>query len=312
MMGKIRIFKIRGFFMPAWFLCLLFLPLTVLFSEEIKVYPDPFDTKTIVETGVQEIVFDRADTAKIVGWKFNDREYILYPDRGHQIAKDTLWSPRRLWLQPVPYKLIKNNIKGSTVTLEFEGIFDILPFQASSFAGEGWTITKTYYIKKDTPEIAINYTIKNSGKKPRYFSFWLHNWLDFGSEYTLMLPGTKETIIRHLTLPPEKENLIFPVENAPYTHGNEGFEKEYRLAETVKEGNFILYSKKTKTAFFVKPAYEKLLQEYTNISEVPTLEFMWQPYVLNPGETWQTKVVISFEENIREEDLPGRVARIIP
>ncbi|MFH0796220.1 MAG: hypothetical protein V2A65_04090 [Candidatus Omnitrophota bacterium] len=299
--------------MPVWFLCLLFLFPSVLFPEGIKVYPDPFDTKTIVETVGQKIVFDRTDTAKIVGWRFNNREYILYPDKGHGIAKDTLWSPRRLTLS-VPYKLIKKGIKGGTVTLEFEGKFEVFPFQIGSSTSEGWTIIKTYYIQGSKPEITINYTIKNSGKKPRYFSFWFHNWLDFGSEYALILPGTKEIIIQLLTLPPEKENLVFPVENAPYTHGNEKFEKEYRLAETIKEGNFILYSKKTKTAFFVKPTYEKLLQEYTNISvnEIPTLEFMCQPYVLNPGKTWQMKAVVSFEENVSEEDLPGRVAKVIP
>jgi hypothetical protein len=311
MMGKIVILTTRRFVMPALFLGLLLLFPAVLCSEGIKVYSDPFDTKTIVETGVQKIVFDRTDTATIVGWKFNNREYILYPDKGHGVAKDTLWSPRRLTFA-VPYKLVKTNITNGMATLEFEGKFKVFPFQISSFSSEGWIISKTYYIKEGAPEIVVDYTITNSGKKPRYFSFWFHSWLDFGSEYTLILPGTKGVIIRHLSMPPEKENLVFPVENAPYTHGNETFEKENRLAETIGAGDFVLYSKKTKTAFRIKPVYEKLLQQYVYVSGVPTLEFMCQPYVLNPGTTWQMKVVVSFEENINEADLTGMAAKVVP
>lgn len=120
----------------------------------------------------------------------------------------------------------------------------------------------------------------------------------------------KDTFWSPRRLAPVKQlsEIVFPVKDAPYTRGNESFEKKLRL-EPVKEGKFIIYSKTTGEAFIVKTDYKKLLQEYTNFGGNPTLEFMCQPYILNPGDIWKMKTEISFQSNLTEGKVKEMVAK---
>lgn len=286
--------------------CMVFLPATGLFSEEVKIYPDPFDQKIILETDFQKVVFDREDAAKIVGWKFAGKEYINEAEKGYGLAKDTFWSPRRLHFKTSPYILTKKEVRSGGVILKFQGRVPMNLIKMGAFEKEGWLIEKTYTVKTGSPEITVNLEVKNAGKESRYFSFWFHNWLNFGADYILFLSGRNGIISYPLPPMTKPDEIVFPVENAPYTAGNEKFEKELRL-ETIKKGIFIVYSQATKDAFTVATDYKKLLQEYTNFGGNPTLEFMTQPCTLKPGDVWRLKTTISFRGNMER----GEVEKLI-
>lgn len=295
--------KLGGLTLVSFIVCMAFFPATWLFSGEVKIYPDPLDQKIILETDFQKVVFDREDAAKIVGWKFNGKEYINYPENGYGLAKDTFWSPRRLGYKTSPYILTKKEIGPGNVILKFQGRMPMFLVNMGPFKKEGWLIEKTYTVKTGSPEITVDFEIKNTGnKESRYFSFWFHNWLNFGVDYILFLSGHSGIISYPLPPMTKPDEIVFPVENAPYTAGNEKFEKELRL-ETIKKGIFIVYSQATKDAFIVTTDYRKLLQEYTNFGGNPTLEFMTQPYTLKPGDVWRLKTIISFRGNMEREGI---------
>jgi len=289
-----------------WLLCLLSLPAAWLCAgDEVRINPDIFQKKIIVESGDQRIVFNREDAAGIVEWTWQGRVFVRCPEKGHRLAAESLWSPRRLFLAANSYELKAQEIGKESITLVFRGKIDLIPVKMEFFSGEGWWITKKCVIARNRPAMAISYTIENAGKHPRYFSFWFHNWLDFASDdaadYLLLLPGVGGVISRQLT-PVGDGNLVFPVPGAPFTRNNEVFEKKYR-GEPVGRAFFALFSEKTGDAFTVRTEYDKLLQVYTNFAGCPTLECMFQPCTLQPGESWNITVNLDFRTGMKKEDL---------
>ena len=155
---------------------------------------------------------------------------------------------------------------------------------------------------KNSPSIAISYEIKNIGKTPRCFSFWFHNWFDFGGDNRLLLAGCAGSIEEQISSFPSAENLVFPVKNAPFTNGNEAFEKKNRRKE-IAGGPFIMYSNTAKRAFVIKVQNDKVLQEYTHTSVTPTLELMFKPQSLKGGEVWKTSIEFEFKNKIEKDEI---------
>jgi len=292
---------------PVLFFLMLNLPLR---GEETKISFNEESKRVVLETDSQKIVFDCADTARIVSWQFNGTDYVTdaLTEKGGHIAKDGLWSPgRRLFNLAEPYVLTGKETADRKIILRFQGKIDASSTVFSALDGGGWKIEKTYVIKQDVPELTVIHTIVNQGRNSRYFSFWFHNWLETGSNYLLLLQGYDGTINYDPAVSEKKcENVVFPVKDAPFTRGNEKFEADYRLSE-IMGGTFLLYSRERKIAFVVSTDCQKLLQEYSYVSSAvkPTVEFMTRPVTLKPDETWELKTVIKFVPGAGESDLKG-------
>jgi len=232
-------------------------------------------------------------------------------DYSREFGVDLFWLPGAGgWSageEKAAYELVSHDVKGDGATVTFRRRL-VAPVLA------GLELTKTYRVSPGggagvapspasgesrgggAAQVEVSVKVVNRGAQPVAISYWPHHAPSLGAVELAKAGLRDEEHVEFLyptdggvaTTVPRAGDLLVAPPDAPFTPGQEDFEKAARKG--VLRGNWVMeFCPMTQEAFRCVFELEQLTQVYTCRGAQPsTLEWMYRPTTLPPGGAWQT------------------------
>jgi hypothetical protein len=216
----------------------------------------------------QKVRVDYLRTGAVVNWEVAGSE----PEKKVSFLNDKLWlPPQARGAFENPYSVQSTAITGNQAEVVLVKKHAQLPVE----------LRKTLRIDAETASLQVEYQLRNTGKAPVRLSLWLSNLIDGGVPPGFYLEQAGEK--RRLT---EKNSaLIFPLNNSEPPEGHK------TVSGTVSAPDSEMQLGAARFAVVLSP--EHLMNYYFWLSPaVNTWEWMYKPVVLQPGQSWQTSLIL--------------------
>ena len=251
-------------------------------SGNLKIEIDDIDNngeiEIVLSSKSQKVWIDPLLSGAVVRWKYKNVKLIGWntgiAQKSRIICVDRFWLPKS-WRGSVSekYKLKQAVIVNNKAVLKL----------SKTLADKGLIISKTYKLASGSSGLEVEYSIKNIGKHPSTFSFWIHNYPIFGNSsstpstaiYLNSKSGNKKIFNKHFS-------RFYPFSSEE----NPGFSSK-ELSDTLTSGKVTVSNSQNNTGINIELSPKQVAGIYIWSSTNPTLEWIFKATTLTPGSSWK-------------------------